>query len=225
MTRHRRNQITRELWRLRASLGAPGPLSAPQGGGSRPSATTHNNNNQGSSAQQPSQDMKLKSTLNSIFKRLNIDELELLLESVKSKGRAHDHCIHLIKHPHYHSQKHTTTESTTPSTQGLVTESKAICQAWRWPELTDNVILKQLPNCHVETTPNMCSNCHTDQEEKKPTAERKEICINPYHWSKVFYLKGKSNSRNSIYVTGFIVDQGFNFMTSGKEQHLCWLLS
>ena len=208
MTRHRRNQLTRELWRLRANLGAPRSQAAPAGDGSRRSPT-HNNNNH-TSCTQP-EDMKLKSTLNSILKRLNIEDLELLLESVKSKGRAHDHCIYLQKHStlsQNHNQKQTTTESSHPANdrtcavppanaQNLVSESKAVCQAWRWPELMDNVTLKQLPNCLRETTTNRsCSSCESDQEDIKPTlttAERKLVCINPYHWSKVFYLRGKSH--------------------------------
>lgn len=185
MTRHRHNQLVRELWRLRASLTI---TNAPLGGdGPDMPAPATNQDRTTSSSDGTQHDMKLKSALNSTLKRLNVDELELLLESVKSKGRAHSHCIHLSRT----RKKHSEASSDTPvSGEGLLTESRVICQTWRWPDLMDNVSLKQLPCCQIPLSDLRVDSSQEESDSKQRT-ELSSLCINPYHWSKVFYLRGK----------------------------------
>lgn len=206
MTRHRRNQLTRELWRLRASIAvATGPCHDRTAGDQQQHAsttTTRHNHNTTSTSQSSQRDMKLKSNLNSILKRLNVEELELLLESVKSKGRAHNHCVYLSVASSHHKPTQSDKSSVSVSqtvTGGLLAESRTLCQAWRWPDLADSITLKQLPNCQIPVTTYCSSQSAVANDHCKPTLESRRVCINPYHWSKVFYLAGECSHIYNIH--------------------------
>jgi len=181
MKRHKRNQLVRDIWRLAASgdsAGRPTP----------PPSSMHSIN---------SLDMKIKSTLNSLLKRLDVDELETLLESVKSKGRAHTPCVHLP--PFFHLDSNSSrcsdtgicTEYTsdinlqapacTPCLGNREDVSWVVCRALRWPNLLHVDPLKQMPNCQipavVDGTP---SGGGTEYDRKSHL-----LCVNPYHWCRV----------------------------------------
>lgn len=170
MIRRHRNQLVRELWILRSSLG-PNTGSRPPGpaGGLHHSGLDHKNLS--------AIEMQIKSSLNSLLKRLDIDELENLVESVKSKGTAQSRCIQLP--PNYRSQSDESDTQITPAIREIPPH-RLMCRIWRWPDLTPMDTLKSVPTC---------------QHNHRQTASG-NVCLNPYHWSRVIQT-GKYFSRST----------------------------
>lgn len=147
MLRQRKNHLVRQLWRARVSRGDIGG-----DGGKAPSQPATD-----------STDMQMRSALNSILKRLDVDELELLLEAVKSKGRAHNQCIHVVQ----------SASSPPANTKDLGLEtSHTVCRAWRWTDLPCSTKLQALPNCQIP-------------HEGSIGDSVVRMCVNPYHWCRV----------------------------------------
>lgn len=168
MIRRQRNQLVRELWRLRSSLPSaactadshPSPDLLVQAMGSE---------SQSHSLLQL--EIRLKSALHSLLKRLDVEELESLLESVKSRGSTNNQCILLPQRTKSHAVSATTPSLATSTYEDLPTERLAL-KAWRWHELSSMDVIKCLPQCRHGT-------------EAKGCADESYVCINPYHWARV----------------------------------------
>ncbi|XP_062610641.1 mothers against decapentaplegic homolog 6-like [Saccostrea cucullata] len=145
MFRSKRSTLVRELWKLRI---------------------TQND----SESQNEKEASESKSVLHSMLKRLKEKNLEILLQSVESKGREQTPCV-LLPNVELKMGKHTTDPHI------------LCCQVWRWPDLTLDTTLRQLPCCETDKDPLY-------------------VCCNPHHWSiqqtaESSYCADKANSLTS----------------------------
>ncbi len=108
------------------------------------------------------QELELKSSLNSLFKRLKEAQLEALVVSIESEGAEKVGCV-LVPLSDAHLSRRRTERYMAPHILA--------CQAWRWPDL-----------CPTGEPPTMglkqllcCKTSHADHL----------VCANPYHWSRV----------------------------------------
>ena len=181
MLRHRKSQLVRELWRASERL-------------------WHVDNGQLGTVEEDSYDIKIRLTLRSIMKHLDVDELEMLLEAVKSKGRSQSQCIHMCQRApattcrdteNMHSatcqegkeqradvtrvsDHHLSSPISTSTSRDIISNAaQAVCKAWRWPDLHCNQLLKPLADCQIPE-----GRASTDNYQPR-------VCINPFHWSKV----------------------------------------
>lgn len=94
--------------------------------------------------------------------------------SASTHYRCHQHqlpcyCRHNIATYHHHLRQR---EERMPSRASIGEKREASadphlvsCQIWRWPDLSTSAELKRLPVCRVK--------------------DPKQICCNPYHWSRL----------------------------------------
>lgn len=137
--KRRKRDLVRDLWQSREAKEGP-----------RPRVT-------GTESKDPI-DMRIKSILNTIMKRLSVDEIELLLESVKSKGRSHNQCIYTDDYGE--------------------TATRTLCLAYRWPNLPRSENLRPLHDCKIPQEP------MSDIRDSPHNLSRR-VCVNPYHWSRI----------------------------------------
>ncbi|XP_067938771.1 mothers against decapentaplegic homolog 7-like [Watersipora subatra] len=177
MLRPRKKHLIRELW--------------------RESANSHEGTERSSTiGSVEALDIKMKSTLNSILKLLDIDELELLLEAIKSKGRSRSECIHLRHSPTSGSLEDISKQPIAygrHSSETLISKkshtdfSYTVCKVWRWKDLASGELLIPLPCCQVPE-----SSSGIDEQVSRS-------CINPYHWCKVIdVISGLRLSKHQV---------------------------
>lgn len=170
MHRHNRNNLVKELWRLRCHKKSEPPSSS------------------GATRGSDSDDMRLKSSLNSLLKRLQVDELEALLESVKSKGRDATPCV-LTKLPQNTKDDSVTCSGCTLSSPAAAEDATRLaCAIWRWPDLDEGDRLKRIPSCRPS-----CDQEAPPSDGPPPLGsylhgESEDSCINPYHWCRTIIL-------------------------------------
>ncbi len=140
MFRSRRSGLVKRLWKARITL----------------------QNEAQCPPESASQELELKSALNSLLKRLKETQLEALVASIESEGVEKVGCV-LVPQINIHLS-HTQPE------QSMAPHMLA-CRAWRWPDLRatgapPNMGLKQLTCCNASPLDPL-------------------VCANPYHWSQV----------------------------------------
>lgn len=82
------------------------------------------------------EDLEIKSTAQSMLKRLKEKQLEVLLQSVESKGGETTKCVMLPKGEKRFGRR-------------CVSPQMLCCQLWRWPHIADHTVLKRLPCCQA----------------------------------------------------------------------------
>lgn len=156
MIRRQRSQLVRELWRLRqhSTITAEGTPD--------PGSWSSNRSCPATAVSAPSIELRFKSALNSILKRLDVDDLELLLLAVRRSASASDQCIVLPQHKARESNStHSHSAGDDPSLDESYPAHWLVCRMFRWQDLSLNDQLRALPAC-----------THED-------------CINPLHWYRV----------------------------------------
>ena len=80
-------------------------------------------------------DIELKSAAHSMLKRLKEKQLDVMVQSVESKGGETTECVLLPK------------ADVKLASRRPVSPHTLCCKLWRWPELQQGVELKRLPCC------------------------------------------------------------------------------
>lgn len=170
----RRRQLVRELWRLRLTLISsdssthPGPDSSLLGRAMGSESHSH---------ARLQADLELKSALHSLLRRLDVDDLENLLEAIRSRGATpSNQCVLL---PQSSAPALSTSPSLASSSYEDLPVERLALKAWRWHDLCSMDVIKFLPHCKHGT-------------EAKMAEDQHYTCINPYHWSRVI-LTGQSS--------------------------------
>lgn len=160
MIRRQRNQLVRELWRLRQRISIlaespPGPGGCDDRGHPGPPTVSLI----------PSIELGLKSALNSILKRLDVDDLELLLVAIRRRASPPDQCIILPQQKPSQSNGPRFSSSSGDGLEPPPTDSYSahwlVCRMFRWSDLSVSEQLRRIPAC------------------------RHEDCVNPAHWYRV----------------------------------------
>ncbi|NP_001158449.1 SMAD family member 6 [Saccoglossus kowalevskii] len=137
MFRSKRSALVRRLWKCRAGC---------------------DNNNDDGEPGETEADLELKTTSQSIFKRLKDRQLELLVQALESKGGAISSCVLLAKGDLRLGRR-------------TVCPRVVLCQLFRWPDLRHSYELKPLTFC--------CDHARNQGNDDSL------ICCNPFHLSRV----------------------------------------
>ena len=150
----KRNALVKRLWRNRvlhneatgSAEGGPLPTTTTTGatagaaGGATalgPSSANNTNNNNYYSYQD---EMELKTVSHTMLKRLRERQLDILIQSVESKGGETTDCVLLPKDELRVGRR-------------TVSAHVLCCQLWRWPNITPNTEMKRLPCCTTADDP------------------------------------------------------------------------
>lgn len=157
----KRNALVKRLWRNRvlhneatgSAEGGPVPVTTTTGttagaaGGATalgPSSTNNNttttNNNNNNNYYSYQDEMELKSVSHTMLKRLRERQLDILIQSVESKGGETTDCVLLPKDEIRVGRR-------------TVSAHVLCCQLWRWPTITPNTEMKRLPCCTTADDP------------------------------------------------------------------------
>lgn len=101
------------------------------------------------------EELELKSVTHSFLKRLKVEQLEVLVRAMESRGGEVTPCVPVSRSDLWLG-KH------------VVSPYVLCCRVFRWPDLRSDVEMKRLPSC-------------TRLNEDKEAV----VCCNPYHWSVV----------------------------------------
>ncbi|XP_069102863.1 mothers against decapentaplegic homolog 6-like [Argopecten irradians] len=153
MFRSKRSALVKRLWKNRLHNEATGE-------------------NESSLSLSPELDTEIKSVAQSMLKRLKEKQLEMLCQSIETKGGETTGCV-LLPNSDLRLGKRS------------VAPHILCCQLWRWSDITPNTELKRLPHCESADDPAyMCCNpYHWSIQQKTDT---------PYtngNWSKISRLK------------------------------------
>lgn len=96
--------------------------------------------NERTSTTNPDGDTEAKCVAQSMLKRLKEKQLEMLVESIESKGGETKGCV-LLPNADLRLGKRS------------VQPHILCCQLWRWPDITPNTELKRLPPCESADDP------------------------------------------------------------------------
>ncbi|KAK6184822.1 hypothetical protein SNE40_007197 [Patella caerulea] len=122
MFRSKRNALVKRLWKHRVTK------------------------NEGDSPSETAEDLEIKSVAQSMLKRLEEKQLQLLVQSVESKGGETTDCVLLPKGDLKLGRR-------------MVAPHILCCQIWRWPDISENVELKRLLCCSsVNDQSHICCN-------------------------------------------------------------------
>lgn len=122
MFRSRRSTLVKRLWKSRISQ------------------------NETSCSTESAEDLEVKSVAHSVLKRLKEKSLEVLVQSVESKGGETTECVLLPKGDLRLGKR-------------TAAPHVLCCQIWRWPDLEGDLLLKRLPCCLPTDDPtSICCN-------------------------------------------------------------------